>query len=192
MSAQSSEIGQHPEKSGQITGPQRFQAAARDVIFKAGYELVLQVLHTFWFFKTMSVCRKNKKHVESETWVSQTQGLHLENLYTRQIVFPVIQYFWSGRVSRVNAATLEQFLCFKCKPLLCLSLVCCDIYEILSSLYTSLCYSLSYTCHVNPVVCVCLGLSTPVKSDSLCKLLSQLHESNSGSDLNQKGEKHPI
>lgn len=57
LSAQSPELRQLPEKSGQIIGPQGVRAAARDVIFEAGDELVLQVLHTFWLLKTMSVCR---------------------------------------------------------------------------------------------------------------------------------------
>lgn len=55
LSAQSPELRQLPKKSGQIIGSQRVGAAARHVIFKAGDELVLQLLHTSWLLKTMSV-----------------------------------------------------------------------------------------------------------------------------------------
>lgn len=118
------------------------------MIFKAGDELVLKVLHAFWFFKAMPVCRGEKKQKHTECELNSTGAG--KSLCTTKIIFTVKPQCSSERVSRVCAATPEQFQCFKCKPLLCLSLVCCHIYDSFSALYMSLCYILSYTCCVNP------------------------------------------
>lgn len=60
LGAQSPQLGQLPQKSGQIIGTQRFGAAARNVVFEAGDELVLHVLHSPRLLQTVPVCTRNK------------------------------------------------------------------------------------------------------------------------------------
>lgn len=60
LCAQSPELGQLPQKSGQIIGTQRFGPAARNVVFEAGDELVLHVLHAPRLLQTVPVCTRNE------------------------------------------------------------------------------------------------------------------------------------
>lgn len=69
----------------------------------------------------------------------------------------------TGAVSSANASTLEQFLGFKCKSALWLCLVCCDIHVLCAILGMRSFYILSDTCCVNPVLCNCIVLFTPMR-----------------------------
>lgn len=62
LGAQSPELGQLPQKSGQIIGTQRSGAAARNVVFEAGDELALHVLHAPWLLQTIPICRETNVH----------------------------------------------------------------------------------------------------------------------------------
>lgn len=57
------------------------------MVFEAGDELVLHVLHASWLLKTMSVCRTSKMHVRALIRPLLEVVLVIENLDTLHSVY---------------------------------------------------------------------------------------------------------